>query len=178
MNRLKSFLCQALICGALITPANASDTLDPCLVGLWRADLDDMAHVYSVQMNASSVTATGDVRMRIYDNGNGNMSVQNLSYDMIMEAMPPMTVSVTGDNSFTIRTLDMFAYFEPEGYDLVARAEVLGMVIDVPFTDGSMFVAQNSTGEFGCTEDSLSFEMAEIGKIPRKWYRLPVPGDR
>lgn len=166
----------ALLIGFSVMPTAAvSDELHPCLIGLWQADMEDLSHVFAVVMGAESATASGDVRMRIFPNGNGSYLIDPLIVDLQMPNSPPMQITIEGDADFTIRSLDHFVYFESTGMSLNARADVLGQVLEIPI-DG--FLEGRQSGESGCTDTSLSIDVERLGGMPRSWARLPTPNSR
>ena len=167
---IKSLLFLAAF--AVPTPSFADEFLDECIVGIWRVDLEDFAHVYAAQMGATSATATGDVRMSAYDNGNVNMSIRNLVINLQMPDMPAMEITVNGDSLYVMSTEGNTFTATTNDFDLVASADVLGQPMTIPVSsDTGLF--GGGTGIFGCTADSLSFETpGDIPKIPRHWIRI------
>lgn len=164
----KTLLATAFL--AFSSPAYAE--LDTCLEGLWQVDLEDFAHVYGEQMQANSVSATGDVRMRIYPNGIASISIVDLKLDIAIEDMPPMNITINGGTDYDFTDMgDNTLAIHTNTFDLIAVADILGTPMTIPISsDEGLF--GSGFAEYGCSAETLSFETGEPMKIPRHWFRM------
>ncbi len=154
---------------ACATPAFAD--LDPCLVGNWQADTDDMAHAMKVVTNVDGVRAlSGRMSMQVTDDGTMSMLSDGLTFELTSAGVPPVEVSVRGTNNATVETEGVSFWTYDAHAEVQAEARVMGMIM--PFDSGPG-LAGGASGIYGCTGDSLSFEPdGPINSIPRKWTRI------
>ena len=141
-------------CIAFSSPALAD--APSCIVGLWSADIDDMAHVFKEQMQAASVTATGDVRIRIYPDGRASMSVTDLEYIAEIPEIAPIKTTLNGVTDYEMVWIEdrIMTVFTDE-FDIVAQSEVYGETITVPVTSDSGIFG-GGTVDYGCSPDSFA----------------------
>ncbi|QQA43366.1 hypothetical protein [Pelagovum pacificum] len=145
--------------------------LDPCLVGTWKADMLDVAEVYASTMNATDVTARGDIVLTVAPDGRATMQPRNFELDTLIPNTPPMTVSVTGALTGRFQTSGNSYWMEGESYSLVGTADFLGTRMEVPFTGANEYLA-GASGIYGCTDAGMAFEPdGGPGSMPRSWYR-------
>lgn len=163
----KTLLCVSslVVCG----PAMADVT--PCMVGTWRADLDDMAHVFATQMGANNVLATGNVTLQIGAGESATMTVRNLRLDMDMAGVPPIQVTLNGATTYNFSDMgDGIFTVSTTAINLVATADVLGSTMEIPFSSAEGLFG-GGFAEFGCRANSMSVESGDPPKFPRHWTR-------
>lgn len=162
----------AFILTTLATPALA---IDDCLVGFWEADNADLAHVMGAQMPAGGSMQYVSGRVSLEITGDGTMTL--LSEDFTILSMMPDTpataVTINGYSQGAMNADDGRNYVAnaPE-YDLLASAEVLGQTFEISAAELSGGAWGQSTGIYGCSGDSVSFEANRMGTIPRLWTRV------
>ncbi|MDO6589909.1 hypothetical protein DS901_02135 [Loktanella sp. D2R18] len=164
-------LITALIFAASTSPAFA---IDPCLVGVWQADNDDLAHVMGSQMPAGGSIGyvSGTVTLEITGDGTMTLLSNNFRVNSMMPDIPPTTVTINGWSEGAMNADDGSTYVaNAPDYDLIGTADVMGAIIEISAAELSGGVWGQSTGTYGCTGDSVSFEAERLGSIPRLWRR-------
>ncbi|WP_106745966.1 hypothetical protein [Yoonia maritima] len=157
---------------ALAFPASTAFAIDDCLVGTWVADLDDLAHIMAVQMNATGQPVGGEVTMQIAADGTFTTLIDNLIIRVEAAGIPPMDVSVVGYNSGVMTTDDGAWVVTVPEYDLVGSADVMGQRMDIPFSSETGLFG-GGLGIYGCRADSVAFESTgDTPRIPRSWTRV------
>ena len=147
--------------------------VDPCLVGIWEADGEDMAHMIGIQLNASVEHIGGRTSIEITEFGSMTVLSEDMTYDVVSPGMPPFTITVTGFGEGSMNTDEggNFVANLPV-YDMVGRAEILGEVMELPFDNTMPDTASGrEEGLYGCTGDGAAFDSG-IGRVPRKWTRV------
>jgi len=145
--------------------------VDPCLVGTWQADLDDLAHIFAVQMEARNVLATGNVNLNVLPTGAATLTVGDLALDMDKEGIPPMVVTLNGATNFEFVELGGGAMsIRTEIINLVAQADVMGTAMVIPFSSAEGLFGGGLV-EYGCLRNSFAVESGDPAKFPRKWTR-------
>lgn len=173
-NKVVNGLSTFVLAAAINLPASGHAEVNSCLVGLWRPDLEDMAHVFATQMDIPSAEVSGIAEMEIKPDNTALMTFSDLAFDFQPPGGPPIRIVVTGVSDFEIETLESFIYFRDNTSDIIARAEFLGQVLEMSKDDFAPALTNgNFTAEFGCTDNSVSFEAEHIGNIPRRWHRIP-----
>lgn len=145
--------------------------LDNCLIGVWRADAADLAHVIAAQMNGAARVVGGSADMQIAPSGDVNIIVNNLTFEITVPNVPQMDVSVNGYSTGFLTADDGAWVLTGGDYNLAGSADVLGQTMTIPFTSASGIFG-GGLGEFGCSANSLSFESAgDAVRMPRHWTR-------
>lgn len=160
----------SLAFGLFATPALA---IDPCLVGVWEADADDMAHMLGIQMNATVEHTGGRTSIEIDEFGSMTALSEDMTYSVTMPDMPPFTITVVGFGEGAMNADDgrNFVANMPV-YEMVGRAEILGEVMELPFSTGMPdTIPGRAEGLYGCSGDTASFDSG-AGPIPRRWRRV------
>ena len=175
-NPIQTILSAAALAAVLSAPGVVHAEVDDCLVGVWAADMEDMAHVFATQMSATSATVDGIAELRILPEGQAEMTFSDVAFDFLVPGNPPMKVVVTGVSDSAIDTIETFIWFRDNTSEISARAEFLGQVLEMSKEDFSPLTSGNFTAEFGCTESTLAFESENLGQIPRLWHRIAEDG--
>lgn len=170
------FAILAIGIGAAATPALA---VDPCLVGVWRADGTDMATLLAAQMNGSARYVGGDVVMTIGADDSLIFQVLELQFEMQPEGAPftqVVTVNGTSQGRFetgvSAESGGAFWDFTVGYYDFVGSAEVMGETMTIPFQSSSGMMG-SADGTYQCTGDTAAFGAARAPmSFPRVWSRL------
>lgn len=153
--------------------ATSAQAIDACMVGVWEADGNDIAHVMAEQMGGSAAYLSGTVSLEITEFGNMTLLADNLVIEVKVPDTPAIEVSVVGYSQGAMNADDGINYVAnaPE-YALTGSANVMGMSMDVPITSADGAGWGQSTGTYGCTADGLAFEATALGSIPRSWRRV------
>ena len=167
---MRRFASKISICACVAaTPAHA---IDGCLVGVWEADAEDMAHVMQVQMGSPVSHKSGRVSVEITEFGVMTLLVENLVFTVAVPNVPAMDVEVVGYSQGAMNADDGSNYLAVAAeYSLVGSANVLGQRMEIPITTADAGWG-NSRGSYGCTANSASFEPSQIGTFPRKLNRV------
>lgn len=155
----------------LATPVFA---IDSCLVGVWEADGADMAQVIGTQMQGRATHVSGRTSIEIDAFGSLKILSEDMKYEIVAEGGPLVTVTVNGFGEGAMNADDgrTFMAALPD-YNLIARAEVMGQVMNVPINQGVGGAGPgNTSGTYGCSGGSASFEADVLGTIPRRWTRV------
>lgn len=156
----------------LTTLATAAHAIDTCMVGVWQADGNDIAHVMALQMGGDAAFLSGTASLEITEFGNMTLLVDNMVIQMKMPDVPAIEVTVNGYSQGAMNADDGTTYVAnaPE-YNLMGSADVMGTRMEIPVTSDTGPWGQ-STGTYGCTDDGLAFEADVLGTIPRSWTRV------
>lgn len=152
--------------------ATSVHAIDPCMIGVWEADGNDIAQVMAVQMDGDATFLSGTTSLEITEFGVMTMLVDDMILEVQVPDAPAIQVTVNGYSQGAMNADDGNTYVAnvPE-YDLMGSADVMGMSIEIPVTSATGPWGQ-SRGTYGCTESSLSFEADVLGSIPRSWARV------
>lgn len=163
---MKPLLPAALGITFLATSAHA---IDPCMVGVWEADAADIAALMAEQMGGSATHLGGNASLDITDTGVMTLLVNDLIIEVQMPDVPAIAVTISGYSQGAMDADDGATYVAnaPE-YDLIGSADVMGTRMDIPVTSDAGPWGQ-STGTYGCSDDSLTFEADMPGSIPPAW---------
>lgn len=124
-------LITALIFAASTSPAFA---IDPCLVGVWQADNDDLAHVMGSQMPAGGSIGyvSGTVTLEITGDGTMTLLSNDFRVNSMMPDIPPTTVTINGWSEGAMNADDGSTYVaNAPDYDLIGTADVMGAIIEI-----------------------------------------------
>lgn len=172
-NKVVNGLSATVLAAAISLPIAGHAEVDPCLIGLWRPDFEDMAHVFATQMDIPSAEVSGIAEMEITADSTALMTFSDLAFAFQPEGAPPMRIVVTGVSDYEIETIDSFISFRDNTSDITAQAEFLGQVLEMSKDDFAPALTNgNFMAEFGCSTNSITFEAEHIGNIPRRWYRI------
>ena len=118
--------------------------VDPCLLGVWRADgtsiAANMATMMTNQMGApvSTSYASGEINLEINAAGYAVMLVENLQIAVTPTGSPDILVQVTGYSEAVMTAEDGATYStNVVDYSLSGAAEFLGQRMEIPFESGS-----------------------------------------
>lgn len=169
---MRSFLSSLILtCAGFATPAVAQQ-VDPCTVGTWLADTNDLADILALQMNGSAQPVGGAVRMDIFPTGTFKISVLDLAILVEVPNVPAMTVSVNGYSSGTIDIISDAWIVQVPDYNLTGSADVLGQRMTIPFSSASGMFG-GGLGWYSCSGNSLRLETdpAQPMRMVRDWRR-------
>lgn len=155
-------------CCAFATPTLAD--VDPCLVGSWLADPEDMDQVMSQTLQGDVWITGGSAVWDIPPSGEFRLTVDNLTMNVQIAGAPPFELTIDGYSAGMIDTVDGAFDAIVSEFDLVGRAAVLGDVLEYPF-DSSTGAFGSGSGIYGCTETGLALEQAGRPGFPRHWTR-------
>jgi hypothetical protein len=157
----------------LVFGATSAHAIDACMVGVWEADGSDIAQVMAVQMGGNAEYLGGTVSLEITDTGTMTLLANDLVLGVTVPDTPAIEVTVAGYSQGAMNADDGTNYVAnaPE-YSLMGSANVMGMRMDIPVTSADGGVWGQSTGTYGCTSNSMSFEATALGSIPRSWRRV------
>ena len=169
---MKAILSAALGLGLTGTSAFA---VDSCLVGVWEADGVDLAHVMGSQMppGGSTTHVSGRVSLEITEDGTMTLLADDFTILSSMPDIPTTQIAINGYSQGAMNAEDGRSYVAnaPE-YNFVGSADVLGQTLEIPVTELSGGAWGQSTGIYGCSGNSVSFEADRLGSIPRLWTRV------
>lgn len=179
-ENLKIFLC-ILGMGTLTacgggggdsSSSTSSSTGVACLLGSWSPDLRDLAGLQKEQLNASSVTVTGNVVMKFVDGENGETDVNSLTTNATFSDQPPISVNIFGLSNWTyLATEDGDLQMETVNFQFTASTEVLGETLEVPVSsDDGLF--GSVTGGYVCSGNRLEILSINRYAIARFWNRI------
>lgn len=161
-----------LACAAGASSAYAA--VEDCLVGVWDADISDIAHLMSIQMGGSARAVSGQVTMEIMPDGAVTILADDMKINVTPPNVPSMDVTVTGYSQGALDAADNVWLLSGQGYSLVGSANVLGQTMTIPF-DSNTGMFGGGLGRYGCSADSLTFETGDGSgqqKMPRSWRRI------
>ncbi|MEJ6404082.1 hypothetical protein [Yoonia sp. 2307UL14-13] len=167
---MKNAMQPVLILLVLSKPAFAVDT---CLVGLWQMDANDFANAMGAQMGGTASYESGSATLEISEAGAMSLLAQDLAVAAAMPDVPPMTITISGYSRGDITADDGATYVaNATDYALVGSADVLGTRMDIPLTTADGAGWGQSSGNYACVDDVLSFVPNEAGSIPPTWRRV------
>lgn len=168
---MKSLYCAGF---GLVLTATSAHAIDDCMVGVWEADGNDIAHVMASQMGGNAQYLAGTVSLEITEFGTMTLLANDLVIAVQMPDTPAIEVTVAGYSQGAMNADDGTNYVAnaPE-YSLMGSANVMGMRMDIPVTSADGGVWGQSTGTYGCSGNGMSFEATALGSIPRSWTRVP-----
>lgn len=156
---------------ALCLSATTSFAVDDCLVGTWQADLDGLAAIMSRQMNGTATPVRGRVQMAIAGAGRVDMTVDDLTLNVVVPNVPPMDVFVSGVSGGTFTGEGGAWAVETATYNLVGSADVMGQRMDIPFTSATGMFGGGS-GSYTCSSNEVIFTSDTPNeRIPPRWTR-------
>lgn len=154
------------------TPAMA---IDSCLVGNWRGDDADTAHVIGASSGANVEHVSGYTTINIDNNGNMTVTAKNVRYRMTTRGIAPFFTTISGSGFGAMNADDgrNFVANLPE-FDFVSRSEILGRTLEVPVQTGQAGTTPGrAVGTYGCTATSASFQVeGEFPMMPRRWIKV------
>jgi hypothetical protein len=124
--------------------------------------------------NGSSVQhLSGRVSLEITDDGRLTLLAEDFTILSAMPDMPGTAITIAGYSQGAMNADDGVNYVAnaPE-YSLIGSANVLGQRMEISAAELSGGAWGQSTGTYGCTGDSVSFEATALGSIPRRWARV------
>ena len=158
------------ICLAFL--ASSAHAIDTCMVGLWEADGEDIAHVLGEQMGGDTAYLGGTTSLEIDEFGNMTLLVDSLMIEAKMPDVPVIQIEISGYSEGAMNADDGRTYVaNAPQYELVGAADVMGMRMEIPVTSASGPWGQ-STGTYGCSDAGMAFEADVLGSIPRSWTRV------
>ncbi len=162
-----------LLAAFVAQPATAA--VETCLVDTWIADLGDMADMMALQMSGEATPVGGEVSMEINADGSFTLLADDMIINVQVPGAPPMDVKVVGYSAGNFDAADNVFLASVDDYALVGSADVLGQVMEIPFTSATG-MGGGGTGWFECTDDTLRFEPStgatvDSNRMPRLWQR-------
>jgi hypothetical protein len=159
----------------LMACASPALAIDSCLVGVWEADGADLAHVMGSQMPSGSSVQhlSGRVSLEITNDGTMTLLAEDFTILSTMAEMPGTAITIAGYSQGAMNADDGTNYVAnaPE-YSLIGSADVLGQRLEMSAAELSGGAWGQSTGTYGCSGNSVSFEANRLGSIPRRWRRI------
>ena len=159
----------AVFTALLASPAAA---IDGCLIGVWEADAQDMAHVMESQMGNQVDHMSGRVSVEITEFGVMTMLAENLVFSVQMPNIPPMDIEIVGYSQGSMNADDGVNFHAvATEYSLVGKANVLGQMMEIPVTTADAGWG-NARGTYGCSGDQVAFDPNQMGSYPRLLRRV------
>lgn len=157
----------ALMIATIAQPAQAA--VEGCLVDTWIADM------MALQMAATAVPVGGEVSMEIAADGSFTLLADDMIVNVVVPGTPAMDVKVVGYSAGQFDAADNVFLATVGDYNLVGSANVLGQVMEIPFSSATG-LGGGGSGWFECAGDTLRFEVATGGaadanRMPRLWQR-------
>lgn len=150
----------------------ANAAIDPCVVGTWQADLDELAQIMASQMQGAATPVGGMVVMQVAPPGSVRIEVQNMTLRVKVPNAPEMDVSVSGYSAGGMQAEGGSWAATATDYNLVGAADVMGTRMEIPFSSSTGMFG-NGDGTYTCAGNSLSFTTNSTpAKIPPNWQRL------
>jgi len=154
------------------TPALA---IDSCLVGKWRADDADTAHVIGASSGANVQHVSGETIIDIDQYGNLTILANDVRYRMTTRGIAPFYTTMSGSGSGAMNADDgrNFVVNLPE-FNFVMRSQILGETLEIPVQAGQPGTTPGrAEGRYGCTASSASFDVeGEFPVMPRRWIKI------
>lgn len=152
--------------------APAMADVDPCVVGTWQADLDELAAIMATQMQGAATPVAGMVVMQVTPAGTVRIDVTNMTLSVKVPNAPEMDVTVTGYSAGTMMAEGGSWAATSTDYNLVGAADIMGSRMEIPFNSATGMFGSGE-GTYTCAGTQLTFASnSATPKIPPNWQRL------